>query len=148
MGYSFGFSWKGLLTFLLIMIPNLFYFLLPNQNAPGSGINDHLILEIIERASQAIFICLLLFLISKRSSPMVSPYTICMAVLLLSYDALWIFYFAGGTSFIALLGMAVLPVVYFVLAEIWLHNLPAVVPTVIFGIVHIMITYMDFHDTH
>ena len=148
MSYSFGFSWKGLLTFLLIMIPNIFFFFLPNQNVLGSGINNHLILDIIEHASQAIFIFLLLFLISKRNSPMVSPYTICIAIILLSYYALWIFYFLGSNNLILLLGMAVLPVAYFTLAEIWLHNLPAIVPTAIFGIVHIIITYMDSLYAH
>lgn len=148
MGYSFGFSWKGLLAFLLVMVPNLFYFLLPNQNPSGSGISDHLILDRVEHASQAIFICLLLFLVKKQNSPMVSPYTICIAIILLSYYALWISYFAGSKSLTVLLGMAVLPVIYFAIAEIWLHNLPAIIPTAVFGITHIMITYMDFHDAH
>lgn len=148
MGCSFGFSWKGLLTFLLMMIPNLVYFLLPNPNVPGTGMSNHLILDILEHASQAIFLCLLLFLVSKQSSPLVSPYTVCIAILLLAYYALWIFYFAGGNSLPPLLGMAVLPVAYFILAEIWLHNLPALVPTAVFGAVHILITYMDGRYAH
>ena len=131
-GYSFGFSWKGLLIFLLIMIPNIFYFLLPNSNVPGSAINNHLTLDIIEHASQAIFIILLMFLINKQSSPMVSPYTICIAILLLLYYILWIFYFAGSKNLFILLGMAVLPVAYFALAEIWHHNFPAIIPSAIF----------------
>lgn len=148
MGYSLGFSWKGLLAFLLIMIPNVFYFLLPNQSVSGSGINNHLILDIVEHASQAIFICLLLFLVTKQTSPMICPYTICLAMILFSYYALWIFYFAGRNRFITLLGMAVLPVIYFIFAEIWLHNLPAIAPTAIFGTTHIIITYLDFHYAH
>lgn len=130
------------------MIPNIFFFLLPNQNVSGNGTNNHLILDIIEHASQAIFIFLLLFLISKQNSPMVCPYTICIAIILLSYYVLWIFYFLGSNNLILLLGMAVLPVAYFALAEIWLYNLPAIVPIVISGIVHIIITYMNSHYVH
>ena len=147
-GYSFGFSWKGLLAFLLIMIPNIFYFFLPNSAVSGSADSNHLIGDIIEHVSQAIFIILLMFLVNKRGSPMVSPYTVCMAILLLSYYVLWTFYFTGSKNLVILLGMAVLPVAYFVLAEIWLHNLPAIIPTAIFGFVHIIITYIDFQNSH
>lgn len=41
------------------------------------------------------------------------------------------------------LGMAVLPVVYFILAEIWLQNYLAIIPTVLFGIVHVINTYLS-----
>jgi len=91
----------------------------------------------------AIFILLLVFLVSKKDSPILSPYTIYIAILLISYYALWIFCFADNKNLTILLGMAVLPVAYFILAEIWLHNFPAIIPTVIFGIAHIIITYID-----
>lgn len=148
MGYSFGFSWKGLLAFLLIMIPNMFYFFVPNLAASGRATSNHLIWDIIEHVSQAIFIILLMFLVNKQDSPMVSPYTVCMAILLLSYYVLWTFYFTGNKNLVILLGMATLPVAYFALAEIWLHILPAIIPTAIFGFVHIVITYMDFQNSH
>lgn len=148
MGYSFGFSWKGLSVFLLIMIPNIFYFLLPNLNVSGNAITHYLILDIIEHANQAISIILLIFLINGKSSPIVSPYTLCIAILLLTYYVLWVFYFVGSKNLIILLGMAVLPVAYFALVEIWIHNFPAIIPTAIFGFVHIIITYMDFRYAH
>jgi len=34
MGYSLGFSWKGLLVFLLPMIVNIFYFFSKMQTLP------------------------------------------------------------------------------------------------------------------
>lgn len=145
MDYYFAFSWKGLLVFLLPMIPNIFYFLYPKLSASGSTANRHLILDIIEHGSQAIFILLLVVLISKKNSPILSSYTIFIAILLLSYYAFWIIYFTGNKNLTILLGMAVLPVVYFILAEIWLHNFPAIIPTVFFGTAHIIITYMDYH---
>lgn len=148
MGYSFGFSWKGLSAFLLIIIPNIFYFLLPNLNVSGNAITHYLILDIIEHANQAISIILLIFLINGKSSPIVSPYTLCIAILLLTYYVLWVFYFVGSKNLIILLGMAVLPVAYFALVEIWIHNFPAIIPTAIFGFVHIIITYMDFRYAH
>jgi hypothetical protein len=32
MNYYFGFSWMGLIVFLLPMIPNIFYFLIPGSD--------------------------------------------------------------------------------------------------------------------
>ncbi|MFD1773873.1 hypothetical protein [Paenibacillus rhizophilus] len=148
MNYFWGFSWEGLVVFILVMIPNLFYFWLPNSSGSGRTPSKHLILDIMEHGSQAIFIFLLVFLISKQGAPMLSPYTIGMAILLLLYYLLWIFYFRGYKNFTVLLGMAVVPVAYFILAEIWLHKIPAVVPTVIFGVTHIVITYIDYRSAH
>jgi len=71
-----------------------------------------------------------------------------MVIFLLSYYVLWILLFMGRKDFIVLICMAVFPVVYFILSEIWLHNFPAILPTVIFGIAHLIITYMDFHSAH
>ena len=148
MRYSFGFSWKGFIVFLLPIIPNIFYFLIPASGVSGSKVNNHLILDVLEHGSQAIFICLLIFVISKQTSEMLCTYTISMSIMLILYYVLWILYFTGKANLAILLGMAVLPVVYFVLAEIWLHNYMAIIPTTLFCILHVIITYMDFHLKH
>lgn len=148
MNYYFGFSWKGLIVFLLPMIPNVFYFLIPASDASGNNGNSHLILDILEHGSQAIFFFLLIFVIRKHTSEILCPYTIGMVIMLIFYYVLWIFCFTGKVNLVILLGMAILPVVYFVLAEIWLHNYLAIIPTALFGIVHVIITYMDFHLKH
>lgn len=148
MNYSFGFSWKGFLIVILPMIPNLFYFLFSNAISSGSTVISHLALDIIEHGSQAIYIALLIFLIAKKDVFMHSPYIICMIIFLLSYYVLWILLFAGNKNLLVLICMAVFPVIYFILAEIWLCNFLAIIPTAIFGVVHIIITYMDFHATY
>jgi hypothetical protein len=146
--YYFGFSWKGLVVFLLPMIPNIFYFLIPASDASGNTANSHLILDIIEHGSQAIFIFMLIFVIRKQTSEILSSYSIGMVIMLISYYVLWVFYFTGKVNLVILLGMALLPVVYFVLAELWLHNYLAIIPTALFGIVHVIITYTDFRLRH
>lgn len=148
MNYSFGFSWKGFLIVLLPMIPNIFYFMFPNAISSGKMESSHLILDIIEHGSQLIYIALLIFMITNRYVYIQSNYVIGMAIFLLSYYALWILLFAGNKNLIILICMAIFPVVYFILAEIWLYNFPAIVPTAIFGIVHVIITYIDFSSPH
>lgn len=148
MNHYFGFSWSGLIVFLLPMIPNVFYFLIPVTEASKSKVKGHLLLDILEHGSQAVFIFLLVFVISKETSRIFSPYTIGMAIMLIFYYILWIIYFKGKANLVILLGMAVLPVVYFILAELWLHNYLAIIPTAVFGIVHVIITYIDFQLKH
>lgn len=140
-----GFSWKGLIIFLLPMLPNVLFFILKNPNGSMSAANNHFILDIVEHGSQAIFAALLIIIVSRKDTPVLCGYTIVMLILLLFYYGLWIGYFSIGAGFIMLMAMAVLPVIYFILGELWIHNIPAVIPTAIFGIVHIIITYMDYH---
>lgn len=139
------FSWKGFVVFLLPMLPNILFFILPSSSKSAAVANKHFVLDIIEHGSQAVFFALLIFMVSKKESPMLSVYTILMVILLLSYYGFWIMYFTIGPKFVILILMAVFPVIYFFLAEIWLYNLPAMIPLTIFGVVHIIITYMDYH---
>jgi hypothetical protein len=126
------------------MIPNLFYFLIPASDISGNHANSHLILDVLEHGSQAIFLFLLIFVVRKQASEMRCPYIIGMVIMLIFYYGLWIFYFTGNdANSIIFLGMAVLPVVYFILAEIWLQNYLAIIPTVLFGIVHVINTYLS-----
>ncbi|WP_058301097.1 hypothetical protein [Gorillibacterium timonense] len=145
-----GFSWEGLVVFLLVMVPNLFYFWLPQADADlvkAEHNGSYRLWTLIEHASQAVMVALLVFLTSRSSSSFLSPYTLGMAVFLLSYYGMWGFYFRGRRNRLLLLGMAVFPVVYFVLAQLWLHNVPALVPTGIFGIAHVWITICDDQQT-
>lgn len=144
MDYVFGFSWKGFLIVLLPMIPNLFYFLFPNVISSEKVENVHFRLDVIEHGSQFIYIALLIFVISNQYVSIQSLYVVGMVIFLLFYYVLWILLFAGNKNLMILICMAVFPVIYFILAEIWLHNFVAIIPTVIFGIVHIIITYIDF----
>lgn len=142
---NIGFSWKGLIIFLLPMLPNALFFIFKDQNGNMSAANNHFLLDIVEHGSQVIFAALLIFMVSRKDSPVLCGYTILMLILVLAYYGLWIGYFTIGADFIMLMAMAVLPVIYFILGEIWLHNIPAVIATALFGIVHIIITYMDYH---
>jgi hypothetical protein len=144
MDFSLGFSWKGFLIVLLPMIPNVFYFIFPNAIPSGTIENKHLTLDFIEHGSQFIYIGLLIFMATNKEVSLQSKYLVGMIILLLSYYILWILLFAGNKNLVILICMAVFPVVYFILAEIWIHNYFAIIPTTVFGIVHLIITYVDF----
>ncbi|MBE3101622.1 MAG: hypothetical protein IMZ47_05045 [Firmicutes bacterium] len=46
--------------------------------------NKHFLLDIIEHGNQAIFVALLIFVVSMKESPVLCGYTIFMAILLLA----------------------------------------------------------------
>jgi len=148
MNYYFGFSWRGFIIFLLPMIPNILYFLFPAPDRSVNNGNSHFILDILEHGAQTIFIFMLIFVIREQASQLPFPYITGIGIVLLFYYVLWIFYFTGTTNLFILLGMAVLPVVYFILAEIWLNNYLAIIPTALFGVIHIILTYIDFQYEH
>ncbi|MEG0775348.1 hypothetical protein [Clostridium sp.] len=148
MEYYLSFSWIGFIVFLLPMIPNIFYFVIPTPAGSENKGNTHGILDVIEHGSQGIFIFLLIFVVRKQTSEVLCAYTIIMAITLISYYVLWGFFILGKADLILLLGLTVLPVVYFIFAEIWLHNYLAIIPTVIFGIAHIIVTYKNSNFKH
>ncbi|MGB4590124.1 MAG: hypothetical protein WBI17_12985 [Clostridiaceae bacterium] len=79
-------------------------------------------------------------MVSNKASKLNSPYAIAMGIMLLLYYLLWIIYFSGHVTLLTQLGLAVFPVIYFILGELWLHNPLAVIPTLLFGIFHVIIT--------
>jgi len=147
MDYYWGFSWKGFLVVLLPMIPNILYFAIPKLISTGGSGESHKVLDLIEHGSQFVYMALLVIVVSKQVIPFTSNYIIGMAIFLIAYYVLWILLFAGYKNILVLLCMAIFPVVYFILAEMWLFNYLAIVPTAIFGIVHTIITYKDFIST-
>ncbi|OBR62188.1 hypothetical protein A7K91_00725 [Paenibacillus oryzae] len=143
--YAWGFSWKGLLLFMLVMLPNLLYIWIPAPVAKKIEGPGFLALTIVEHGSQALFVVLLLFLTSTKVSPLQSPYLYGMGLLLLAYYVLWGLFFAGMAGKMAWMALAILPVIYFMLAALWLHNFPALLPTVIFGAAHAAITWQTYN---
>lgn len=148
MNQYLGFSWKGFLVVMLPMLPNILFFLYPDAITSGNTVKSHQVLDIIEHGSQVIFIAFLLFYKSKQEVPFRSNYVLGMLIFLVSYYVLWVLLFGGKKSLIVLLCMAIFSVIYFILAEIWLHNYIAIIFTMIFGFVHVMITYMDYQSAH
>ena len=148
MKYSFGFSWVGFLIVSLPMLPNFFYFIFPNTFSSVEIEGKHVLLDILEHGSQFIFIALLIFVVTSNNISISSSYVTSMVVILLSYYVLWILLFAGYKNLLILICLAVFPVIYFILAEIWLRHFIAIIPTAFFGIVHIIITYIDFYSSH
>jgi len=143
MNYIINFSWKGLLIFALAMLPNIYYFRsLKKENTQSK--NSHKVLDILEHASQMIFIILLIFIVNVKESPFNSPYILLIGTLLLIYYVLWVLYIKEIKNIFILEGLAIVPTLYFLVSEYWLLNYFAMIPTILFGVIHSIITYKDY----
>jgi hypothetical protein len=115
-----GFAWKGLLTFALVLLPNILYLFLPPVNKPVNISDVGMFLNILENGSRVALFLLLIFLTSGRKSAFTCPYVLMMVISLGLYYMLWIRYFMGGREYellgrsflLAPVPMAIFPVAF------------------------------------
>ena len=150
--FKLGFSWIGLIIFILPMIINIIYAIFPpiaNEISQGSA-NKYI--ELVEQCTRILYMISLIILVSKKEIDFKSPWLILAIIFLVLYYIVWIRYFIGGRD-IALLSksflfvpmpLAVFPVLYFIFSAMWLHNYIAVIIMIIFGIAHNIVSYQSF----
>ncbi len=142
-----SFTWIGLAVFALPMLINIAYVLLPPAEKAEQAAVTHWI-ELVEQASRIAYLLAVTFLVSQKPVSARSGWLWLAVLFLALYYAAWLRYFAGGRK-IALLHRAfllvpmpleVFPVLYFLCAALWLHNIPAAVIMVIFGAAHLAVS--------
>lgn len=153
MNLKLSFSWVGLVVFALPMLINIAYAVFPPVGKAEQGAVVSHWIEIVEQISRIAYLAAITLLVSREPIQFQSVWLWLAALFLISYYAVWIRYFAGGRE-IALLNraflfvpmpLAVFPVLYFLCAAVWLHNLPAVILMTIFGAAHLNVSIQSFH---
>ena len=152
MNLKVSFSWIGLVIFALPMLINIVYVMFPSaEKAEQTAAVTHWV-EIVEQISRIAYLFAVTLLVSRETLSFRSVWFSLAAVFLVLYYAVWLRYFMGGRE-IALLSrsflfvpmpLAVFPVLYFLCAAIWLHNLPAAIIMVIFGAAHLTVSLQSF----
>lgn len=146
---KFGVSLQGIVIFILPMIINIIYAIFPPVNALKETVQVNKIVELVEQATRILYMLAICFVISKKEIDYSSFWMFAGIAFLVLYYVVWIRYFMGGRD-IALLSksfcmipmpLAVFPVLYFLCAAIWLHNIPAAVFMIIFGVAHNIVSY-------
>lgn len=152
MNLKISFSWIGLVVFALPMLINLVYAAFPPAGEPQPPAPVTRWVEIVEQASRIAYLLAVTFLVSRTPVSVRSTWFFLAVAFLLLYYAVWIRYFALGRD-VALLEraflfvpmpLAVFPVLYFLCAALWLHNVPAAVLMVIFGAAHLTVSFQSF----
>lgn len=136
----------GLLLYALQLFPNLIWMVVPPANDVLTKNSSALpILNIIERVFGIMTIVLLILLVNKDGVRNSTLYFGLAVLFLAGYYIAWIFYYKGVVSpWLLVLGIASMPPLYFLFVALWMRNYIALIPCVIFGVVHIAITCSNY----
>lgn len=106
--YKLSFEIWGVLLFLIVMIPNFIWFVIP---APNDILRERSITETIDTVAS---VCQILMIVSicifrnRESKKLcISPFAITVIVSYLLYVASWIAYYNGMTNAIVILGLTI-----------------------------------------
>lgn len=143
--YRFGFDIWGLVLFLIIMIPNFIWFVIP---APNDILRTNSITEIPDRIAsvcQGFMIAALCILINQeRKKLSITPFIIAMITCCLLYFISWIIYYQGIVNTLVILGLTIPPCLAFLFWAIDRKNGIAVIPISIFTICHFIYAMVNF----
>ena len=152
MNLKVSFSWIGLVIFALPMLINIAYVMFPPAEKAGQTAAVTHWVGIVEQISRIAYLLAVTLLVSRENLSFRSGWLYLAAAFLILYYAVWIRYFMGGREIVLLsrsflfvpMPLAVFPVLYFLCAAIWLHNLPAAIIMVIFGAAHLAVSLQSF----
>lgn len=143
--YKLGFDIWGLLLFLVIMIPNFIWFIVP---APNDILRAESITEIFDTIAsicQVLMVAALCFLVNKKSEKLcVSPLIVAVIFCCFFYFACWTGYYVGIINTVTILGLTLFPCLAFLLFAIDRQNRIAIVPISVFTICHLIYGAANF----
>jgi hypothetical protein len=144
--YKIGFSKKGLIGFLLVMIPNIIWAVWPPTNdilANNKAANP--VYDVVINVCRWAIVALLVFLINKAGNENNRLPFCASTFCLIGYYIAWGLYYAGNTSpWLFVIGLAASPSLFFIFMGLWLKNYPALLPGLVFAIIHVAVTYTNF----
>lgn len=133
------FNIYGLLLFMLIMIPNFIWFMIeaPNDILRIESITPTM--DLIASVFQVIMLICLCFSNNKNNKIGISS-----VVSLILYFTCWILYYLGMTNNIIIIGLCLLPCLSFLVYEIKIKNWIAIIPTIVFAILHLLYGVINY----
>lgn len=152
----FGFSYIGLIFFILLLVPNLIWIKYKPKNYEEYAIKENKILVFIERIGEALVICTSLIFtdFNLYHLDLWSIFLGFAFLFMILYEAYWIKYFKSPktmwdfySSFMGIpLAGATLPVLSYILLGIYRKNIFLISFTILLGIGHIGIHFLHYKE--
>lgn len=140
-----GFDIWGLIIFLIIMIPNFIWFVVPAPNDILRADSVTVVLDTIASICQMLMIIFLCVFINKgRKDLHFTQEIITVIICCLLYFVSWIFYYIGITNAIVILGLTILPRLAFLFFAIDRKNMLAVIPISVFTVCHLIYGIVNY----
>lgn len=140
------FSIIGVFAVTLQQIPGIIRAIYPPNVDPFSRNSGTLLIEFLEKSFGIATIVLIVFVTAKVTIPpgLKTAFLYVAFVVLAAYYLFYILYYLKITTLPVLIGMAAFPPVCYLFIALAQGNYPAIITTVIFGIIHIGLTYSNF----
>ena len=143
--YRFGFEWRGLVLFLIIMAPNFIWFAMPSPNDILRLESRTPMIDTIATVCQIAFVMCLCLLIRTDQKPFILTGTIKGVILsTVLYYVCWILYYQGVTNIAIITGLTIFPCIAFLLFAIDRRNVCAMVPIGLFTVCHLIYATVNF----
>lgn len=143
--YKFGFEPWGLFLFIIIMIPNFFWFIFPPREDVLRTDSATKIIDVIGSVFQVLMIATLCTLKNKeRKKIRLTPCIIITAVCYLLYITGWIFYYCDITGKSIILVLTLAPCLAFLFFAIDRKNRIAIIPVSVFTLCHLVYSVVNF----
>ncbi len=143
--YKFGFDTWSFVLFLIIMLPNLIWFLVPAPNDILRASSITKIPDMIASVCQVLMIGVLCTLINQQRKKLsITPCIITVIIFCLLYFVSWIIYYLGIVNILVILGLTIPPCLAFLFWAIDRKNLIAVMSGSIFTICHLIYGIVNF----
>ncbi len=143
--YKLGFEVRGLVLFLIIMLPNFIWFAVPAPNDILRAESVTETVDLIGSVCQVIMVGALCVLINKECPKFkFTPLIISVIVCAVGYFKGWIFYYCGIANSAVVLALTALPCAAFLLFTLDRKNYVALIPTAGFTICHLIYGIANF----
>jgi len=142
--YKIGFDIWGLLLFLIIMIPNFIWFVVPAPNDILRADSITKAVDTVASVCQFLMIILLCILIRKERNKTRLPSITAVVISCLLYFVSWVFYYLGITNVFVILGLTIPPCLAFLFFAIARKNMIAIIPISVFAICHLIYATVNF----
>jgi len=134
------FNTFGLLLFIIVMLPNILWFIFPPQNDILRNESLTPITDTIAGIFQIILVGCLCFVNKKYVKKYDLLSLICVAV----YFLFWALYYCGIVNSVVIFGLCIFPCLSFIFYEIRIKNWFALIATIIFSVLHLVYGIKNF----
>lgn len=143
--YKLSFEIWGLLLFLIVMIPNFIWFVIPAPNDILRANSITETIDIVASVCQVLMIVALCIFRNRESKKLcITPFMIISAGCCLLYFVSWIVYYGGIVNAIVILGLTIPPCLAFLFFAIDRKNGIALIPISVFTICHLIYGVVNF----
>lgn len=136
--FRIGLNGFGVIAFVAVMIPNVLWYYFPAANDPLRIPSSTVLLDTIGTFFQALFVFIMCLFVDRMAEKPTGKHPCILAAfaLILLYYLSWTLYYFVTVHMAVILALAVLPCLAFLAVEAAYQNRVAVVPTVIFLVLH------------